>query len=100
MTKRPCSVKDVAVAAAVPGACEVALLLELRDDPLGRALGDADVSSQVSQARRRVAREADHDVRVISEKHPPRHLTRLASEKAWMQAMRIVASNTRYLLLS
>jgi hypothetical protein len=60
----------VAVAAADTFTTDVARVLQLGDDALGGALGDADALGDLSQEHIGVLGDAQQDVRVIREERP------------------------------
>ena len=57
----------VHVAPALSATGEVALALELADDAVGGALGDADAVGDLTQPQVGVARDAQEHVRVVGE---------------------------------
>ncbi len=68
--ERQLPVHLVAVAPPVAQARQVAVLLQLGDDPLRGALGDADVGGDVAEPRARIGVDAAEDERVICHKGP------------------------------
>lgn len=56
--------------AATPFAHQITLPLEVREDPLGGALRDADPAGEVTHAAVLVARETDEGVSVVREERP------------------------------
>ena len=65
------AVDAVAVAAADSLALDVAGVREVGDDPLNRALGDADASGDVAQPDLGLAGDADQHLRMVGEERPP-----------------------------
>jgi hypothetical protein len=70
MTEGKLGLDLVAVPSALPLAQHVALLDQLRDDPVGRPLGDPDRGRDVAQANARVIGHAGKNVGVVGEKVP------------------------------
>ena len=62
----------VAIPTTMTNPLEVSSFLQLGDDPLDGALGDAYEVSDVAHPRLRLPRNAQEDVRVVSEKRPGR----------------------------
>jgi len=68
----------VFVLAASPVAGQVALFLEVGDDALHGALGDADACGDLAQPEAGVLRQAEQDVTVVGEERPPGRCVRLS----------------------
>lgn len=70
--KRKIASHLVAIPTTMASPLEVPSFLQLGDDPLNGALGDADEVSDVAHPRLRLPRNAQEDVRVVGEKRPGR----------------------------
>jgi hypothetical protein len=73
----------VAVAPALSLSRDVARRLELPDDPVRRALGDADLGADLAKAQTGIAGDTEKDLGVVGEEREPgggccRHESRLA----------------------
>jgi len=68
MAQRQTGVHVVAMASSDALVAQMTRFLELGDDPLHRALGDADLGRDVAHARLGVLRDAHQHVRVVGER--------------------------------
>ena len=87
MPKRQLWVELIAVAPSIAATREIAVCDEFSDDALGGTFGNAHFSCDIAQPYSGIFRNAQQNVRVISEKGPVGHLLIIADTRPTIHAI-------------